>query len=462
MATVLPSTKPLTINPLRVSQPMGAALAFLGLAQAMPLEHGSRGCTSFSKLFFMRHFNEPIALQTTAMELLTTILGADGNIVEALDTIARRHQPQVIGLITTGLSELQGADIPSTLANFRTRHPEHAALQVVPVATPDADGCLESGFALALEAMIEALVPESAGPFRRGSLPQVTVLASPMLTAGDLEALKEWIGAFGLTAVVVPDLADSLDGHLIAGGYSPLSYGGLPLAALGTLGQSLATLVIGPSLGRAADRMAQRTGVPDYRFAGLMGLDDCDALTQALSEISGRPVPATLERQRDQLLDAMVDCNFALGGAPLALAGDPDHLGMLCHYLAGLGADLTAVVASARAPGLSALPAERVVVGDLDDLETLAAERGAQLLIANSHAAEAAARLQLPLIRAGFPLFDVAGGHVRRWIGYRGSRDTLFDLATHLSRRHGRSHPYVSIFSTPVPGGLGGPSAPQP
>ena len=74
----------------------------------------------------------------------------------------------------------------------------------------------------------------------------------------------------------------------------------------------------------------------------------------------------------------------------------------------------------------------------------------------------AAGRLGLPLIRAGFPLFDVAGGHARRWIGYRGSRDTLFDLATRLARRHGRSQPYHSIFAPAVPGGLGGPPAPQP
>ena len=45
-------------------------------------------------------------------------------------------------------------------------------------------------------------------------------------------------------------------------------------------------LVIGPSLNKAADLLKKRTGVPDCRFAGLMGQDDCDAFTQALAEIS--------------------------------------------------------------------------------------------------------------------------------------------------------------------------------
>ena len=68
MATVIPVTKPLSVNPLKVSLRVGAALAFLGLARCMPLEHGVRGCAAFTKLFFMRHCREPIALQTTALD----------------------------------------------------------------------------------------------------------------------------------------------------------------------------------------------------------------------------------------------------------------------------------------------------------------------------------------------------------------------------------------------------------
>ncbi|MBK8175089.1 MAG: hypothetical protein IPK66_07445 [Rhodospirillales bacterium] len=84
MAEITLSAKPLAVSPLKVSPAMGASLAFLGLDRAMPLEHGARGCTALSKLFFMRHFREPIALQTTAMELLTVVLGADDNVVEYL------------------------------------------------------------------------------------------------------------------------------------------------------------------------------------------------------------------------------------------------------------------------------------------------------------------------------------------------------------------------------------------
>jgi nitrogenase molybdenum-iron protein NifN len=57
------------------------------------------------------------------------------------------------------------------------------------------------------------------------------------------------------------------------------------------MGESVATLVIGRSLAKAADLLKQRTGVPDFRFDHLLGLDACDAFTMALAEISGQPVP---------------------------------------------------------------------------------------------------------------------------------------------------------------------------
>jgi len=176
MAEILTPTKALTVNPLKASQPIGASLAFLGLADCMPLEHGARGCTSFNKLFFMRHFNEPIPLQTTAMDQTTTVLGADDDVVTALATICEKNAPRIIGLVTTGLSEMQGADVPRTIQEFRKKHPEHAGVAVVPVSASDTLGCLETGFAAAVEAMIRTLVPRR--PIARKKPRQVNVLAS--------------------------------------------------------------------------------------------------------------------------------------------------------------------------------------------------------------------------------------------------------------------------------------------
>jgi nitrogenase molybdenum-iron protein NifN len=373
-------------------------------------------------------------------------MGADENVIEALRTLSEKNQPEIIGLVTTGLSETQGSDIRRAVHDFRVAHPEFAQVGVVPVNTPDTVGCLESGYALAIESLIETLVPESRCASKRPK--QVNVLASAMLTPGDIEAIKEWIEAFGLHAIVVPDIGDSLDGHLVDAEYSALTIGGTPRAEIEIMGESAATLVIGPSLHKAAGLLKTRTGVPDTRFAGLMGQDDCDAFTQALADISGQPVPEKIERQRAQLQDAMVDCHFMIGFARIALAADPDLLGMHARFLTGMGAEIVSAVSPAKAESLAGLPIAKIIVGDLEDLEKQARAAAAQLVIANSHAVETARRLGLPLLRAGFPLYDYVGAYARTWVGYRGTRQALFDLANLMQSQHHELEPYRSLYRT--------------
>ncbi|NWG30383.1 MAG: nitrogenase iron-molybdenum cofactor biosynthesis protein NifN [Rhodocyclaceae bacterium] len=453
MAEILKRAKPLAVNPLKVSQPVGAALAFLGLRNAIPMLHGAQGCTAFGKVFFVRHFREPIPLQTTAMDQVSTVMGADENVVEGLATLCEKSKPAVIGLPTTGLSETQGTDIKRLVKQFREQHPEFAHVAVVPVNTPDYAGSLESGFALAVEAIIDTLVEKSALAGRRQSgnvagrrHKQVNVLVSSMHTPGDIETLKDWIEAFGLRPVVLPDLGDSLDGHLIELETTPLTLGGTPRAEIESMGEPIATLVVGRSLARAADLLKERTGVPDFRFDHLMGLDACDAFTQTLAEISGQPVPEKIERHRAQLQDAMVDTHFMTGFARVALALEADQLLAFGEFLTGVGAEIVAVVAPARADALADVPCAAVQVGDLEDLERLAGAAGAQLAISNSHAAQSAERLGIPLLRAGFPQYDLVGGYARAWIGYRGARAALFDFANLVLERHHEIPPYRSIY----------------
>lgn len=55
----------------------------------------------------MRHFREPIPLQTTAMDQVSSVMGADDNVVEGVKTIAEKSKPDLITVLTTGLSETQ-------------------------------------------------------------------------------------------------------------------------------------------------------------------------------------------------------------------------------------------------------------------------------------------------------------------------------------------------------------------
>lgn len=450
MAEILKRNKALSVSPLKASQPTGGSLACLGFDKAIPMLHGSQGCTAFAKVFFVRHFREPIPLQTTAMDQASSVLGADENVIEGIKIIAEKSNPALIAVLTTGLAETQGCDVQRNLREFRAKYPEYDHVAVVVVNTPDFTGCVETGYAATLTEIVRSLVPdaEQAGTKSGNRQRQVNVLASPMLTPGDLEALRDLIEQFNLRPVLVPDISDSLDGSLTDDDFSPVTIGGTPVSELKTLGEARATLVVGASLRKAGELLQEKTGVPSHFFDHLYGLQANDALICALVDISEMPVPGKIERQRAQLQDAMLDTHFMLGQLRVAIAGDPDQLNALAHLVTGMGAEVVAAVAAANAPVLATTPVASVKIGDLEDLENLAREGKAQLLIGNSHAVASAERLGIPILRVGFPLYDIIGGYQKTWIGYRGSRQTLFDLANLvINFAHEEIEPYFSPYA---------------
>ena len=93
MAKVVISKKACTVNPLKMSQPIGGALAFMGVKGCMPLLRGSQGCTSFGLVLFVRHFREAIPMQTTAMSEVATVLGGFENVEQAIITMDGRAKP---------------------------------------------------------------------------------------------------------------------------------------------------------------------------------------------------------------------------------------------------------------------------------------------------------------------------------------------------------------------------------
>jgi nitrogenase molybdenum-iron protein NifN len=67
-----------------------------------------------------------------------------------------------------------------------------------------------------------------------------------------------------------------------------------------------------------------------------------------------------------------------------------------------------------------------VLIGDLEDLEARAV--GCDLIVTHAHGRQAAERLGVPLFRLGLPTFDRLGAAHLVSVGYRGSRDLIFEI----------------------------------
>ncbi len=430
MAEVTTSRKACSVNPLKMSQPLGAMLAFMGLNHCMPTMHGSQGCTSFGLVLFVRHFREMIPMQTTAMNEVTTILGGMDNIEQAIMNIWDRARPDVIGLASTGLTETKGDDVDAYLKLIRAKHPEIDEMAIIYVSTPDYVGAFQDGWSRAVVRIIEEL----ATPCSVKQLNRINVLPGCHLTPGDLEEIREIIEAFELVAVFIPDISGALDGH-IPDNFTPTTLGGTTREQLHSMGAARATIAIGEQMHAAAIELEMKTGVPYTVFDRLTGLAANDRLLQHLSSLSGRPVPQKYRRQRSQLQDAMLDAHFFTGGKKVAIGAEPDLLWSLGSFLAEMGCELSAAVTTTHSPLLEKLPIAEVLIGDLEDLEARAA--GCDLLITHAHGRQMAERMQLPLFRVGIPTFDRLGAAHKLTVGYRGTRDLVFELGNiFLSHAH--------------------------
>ncbi|WP_322514461.1 nitrogenase iron-molybdenum cofactor biosynthesis protein NifN [Rhodopseudomonas palustris] len=421
---VVTSSKACTVNPLRMSQPLGAALALMGLRNAMPLLHGSQGCTSFGLVLFVRHFREQIPMQTTAMSEVATVLGGFENVEQAIVNIVGRTKPDVIGICTTGVTEIKGDDLDGFIRDVRRKHPELAHVALVPVSTPDFKGAFEDGFAATVAKIVELLV-EAPAPGAARDPARLNVLAGSHLTPGDIDELRDIIEAFGLVPTFLPDISGSLDGHLPED-FTPTTHGGVSVAEVAAMGGAAHTLALGEQMRKAAATLEAKAGVPFTLLRRLTGLAAGDELMATLAKISGRPVPQKYRRQRSQLVDAMLDGHFYFGGKQVAIGAEPDMLLNIGGWLADMGCSVAAAVTTTQSPALAQVPADEVLIGDLEDLETRAED--CDLLVTHSHGRQASERLGVPLFRVGIPMFDRLGAAHQVAVGYRGSRDLIFAI----------------------------------
>lgn len=416
-AVIHKSSKPLQVNPFKLSQPMGATLAFLGVDKCMPLMHGAIGCTSFTKVYFTRHFAEPIAIQTTAVTDVTAILdGGDYSIVESVKNITKKVTPSLIGLHTTGLTETKGDDIRGVASKID--------FPLVYVNTPDYEGGLESGWALATKAMIEQLV-EATEVVDDG---RVVLLPHVSLTPIEVEKIKEFIAAFGFEVLALPDLSTSLDGHL-GEKQAALSSGGIRLEEIHTLAEAGLVISVGASMQGCAKALQQKNPFLRHQhFDHLSGLDAADALAALLLQETGySQPPPQIVRWRKRLQDAMLDSHFSLGQTRILAVGEPDQLAGLCQSLSEAGGRVTLAISSVDSPQLEKIPAQQVMVGDLEDAENRQADY--DLIVGNFHTEALAHKFHKALVLRGFPNWEQVGNQLKNDILYEGGAYLLFEAA---------------------------------
>jgi nitrogenase molybdenum-cofactor synthesis protein NifE len=410
------------INPLKHSQSIGAAIAFQGIDRALPIIHGAQGCSFLAKVLLTKHFREPIALASTKLFTEDVVMGSEKNIINVVKGFIEKNNPDVIGILTSGLSEVKGDDVQTAVKSLVSEiRGQNKDCTILHVATPDYEGGLETGYAKAVEALLQFTGHSSLFTER-----QINVLAGSHLTPVDFTELREIIESFGLKPIILPDLS-ALDGS--REGFSALAVGGTKIHEIKEMSRSEFTLALGASMEFAAMILKERFGIEYRVFESVAGLKDTDIFMETLSMLSGRPIPEKYKRQRRILIDGMRDAHFYYGNKRVCLALEPDSSLQVSRWLDEMGANIELTVIPSYVPSAEKIHAKNVVVGDLFSIKG-----NFDLLISNSHAEDTAKRLGVPLYQMGFPVYKVLGNNSRITIGYRGTLSMINDVANLLAK----------------------------
>jgi nitrogenase molybdenum-cofactor synthesis protein NifE len=416
-----PPNAELRINPLKHSPSMGAAIALQGIDRALPIIHGAQGCSFLGKVLLTKHFREPIALASSKLFVEDVVMGSEEKLAKTIEEFAAKNNPALIGVLTSGLSEVKGDDVKSVVKQLAGKG---SGTRVVHIPTPDYDGGLERGYARAVEVVISSSL--FGAPRVEGK--QINVLAGSHLTPADFTEIRELTESFGLKAVIVPDLS-ALDGS--RQGVSALALGGTSLDDLSSMVNSAFTIALGMSMEPAARLLEQRAGVSCQVFDSTAGLYDSDELLRTLARISDNPIPSRYTRQRKVLIDAMRDAHFFFGHKRLCIALEPDLALQTSKWISAMGASVEQVVMPTLSGAAERIEAREVQIGDLQMISG-----DFDLLIANSHGSSTAERLGVPLYEIGFPVYKTIGYPSKVTIGYRGTLTLMNEMANMLMKMH--------------------------
>ncbi len=420
-----------TTNACKLCKPLGACLAFRGIAGAVPFLHGSQGCATYMRRYVISHFREPMDIASSSLGEKHAVYGGGPNLKQGLKNVIAKYGVQFIGVATTCLTETIGDDVPGLVREFCREENGAEGPEIVTVSTPSYSGTHMEGFHAAVRAVVEQLTASTAPT---GAVNLLPGFVSP----ADIRYLKEILEDFGLPGVILPDISETLDAPAQSD-YAKIPAGGTPLAAIRAMGGSRATVELGRTLfaqETAGRYLENRFQVPWHPLGLPVGLRETDSFFQILEEISGRPAPGAHVRERGRLVDAYVDAHKYVFGKRAVVYGEEDLVIGLTSFLAEIGVQPVLCASGGHSGRLAAAVAEvsdgllleAPLVREGVDFAEIAASAEAlapDLLIGHSKGYHLARRWQLPLIRVGFPIHDRFGGPRILHLGFRGAQNLL-------------------------------------
>ena len=436
----------LTINAAKACQPLGGALCGLGFEKTMVYIHGSQGCVAYFRTYFNRHFKEPIAFIADSMTEDAAVFGGQKNVHEGLQNATKLYDAKMIAVCTTCIAEVIGDDLGAFIGNARKEGYVDKDFPIPYANTPSFVGSHITGWDNMFEGIMRYFTLNEMEGKAPGQNGKINIVPGFETYLGNYRVIKRYLTEMGVDHTVLCDPSEVLDTP--ATGTYEMYAGGTTIDEVKDAPNAITTVMLQPYQLEKTKKFVETTwnhDVPKLEIP--MGVEWTDNFLMKVSELTGKPIPASLELERGRCMDLISDSHAWLHGKKFALYGDPDFVMGMVKILLEVGAEPTHILShnankrwgKAVQKLLDSSPFGvngKVYVGnDLWHMRSLCFTDKPDFLIGNSygkyiqrdtrHKGEA---FEVPLIRIGFPIFDRHHQHRATTLGYEGMMTVVTQL----------------------------------
>lgn len=443
----------LTVNPAKACQPLGAVLCALGFEETMPYVHGSQGCVAYFRTYFNRHFKEPISCVSDSMTEDAAVFGGQKNMFAGLQNAKALYKPKMIAVSTTCMAEVIGDDLNAFIGNAKKdgRIPQEFP---TPFAhTPSFVGSHVTGWDNMMEGIMRYFTLNEMEGKEAGRNGKLNIVPGFETYLGNFRVIKRMLAEMGVDYAMLSDPEEVLDTP--ADGEYRMYAGGTTIDEVKDAPNAIDTLFLQPWQSEKSTKFVKNTWKQEANRIDIpMGLEGTDQFLMKVSELTGKPIPASLEKERGRLVDMMTDSHAWLHGKRYALWGDPDFVMGMTKFLLELGAEPVHIVChnankrwrKAMVKVLEGSPyganSEVHVGKDLWHMRSLVFTDKPDFMIGNSYGkfiqrdtVTKGKEYEVPLIRIGFPIFDRHHLHRDTTLGYEGAMHILKTLVNAVLER---------------------------
>ena len=429
----------LTVNPAKACQPLGAVLCALGFEKTMPYVHGSQGCVAYFRTYFNRHFKEPVSCVSDSMTEDAAVFGGQKNMMAGLENAKALYKPDIIAVSTTCMAEVIGDDLNAFINNTKKAGHIEQDYPTPYAHTPSFVGSHTTGWDNMFEGMIKYFTLNHMDDKKVGSNGKINLVPGFETYLGNYRVMHRMMKEMGVDYTLMSDPSEVLDTP--ADGTFRMYAGGTTQAELKDSPNAIDTLLLQPWQLEKTKKFVQSIWHQPATAINIpMGLEWTDEFLMKISELTGKPIPASLELERGRLVDMITDSHTWMHGKKFSLYGDADFVMGMTKFLLELGAEPTDVLcnhaskrwAKAMDKMLKDSPyGQNTVVHtgrDLWHFRSLVFTNKPDFMIGNSYGKfiqrdtfYKGEEFEVPLIRIGFPIFDRHHLHRMTTLGYEGA-----------------------------------------